>query len=115
MKKHRRLIQIEGTFIRLLSPFRHNEAGWIVVSKDRGEAVALYFQRLNKVNGSWVRFKLAGLDPARLYTVSYEVCREKKSYRAYGDELMNVGIPVDRIDLYREGGDFAAILYEIEG
>ncbi len=115
MKKHRRLIQIEGTFIRLLSPFEHNEAGWIVVSKDRGEAVALYFQRLNKVNGSWVRFKLAGLDPARLYTVSYEVCREKKSYRAYGDELMNVGIPVDRIDLYREGGDFAAILYEIEG
>ncbi len=115
MKKYRRLIQIEGTFIRLLSPFEHNEAGWIVVSEDRRKALALYFQRLNKVNGSWVRFKLAGLDPDRLYTVSWEVCGERKVYEAYGDELMSVGIPVNRADLSAEGGDFAALLYEIKG
>jgi alpha-galactosidase len=115
MKKYRRLIQIEGTFIRLLSPFEHNEAGWIVVSEDKKEALGLYFQRLNKVNGSWVRFKLHGLDPDRLYTVSWKVCGERKAYEAYGDELMSVGIPVSRADMSAEGGDFAALLYEIEG
>ncbi|MEE3438176.1 MAG: GH36 C-terminal domain-containing protein, partial [Lachnospiraceae bacterium] len=53
--------------------------------------------------------------PDRLYTVSWEVRGERKSYEAYGDELMSVGIPVSRADMSAEGGDFAALLYEIEG
>ncbi|MCR5293734.1 MAG: alpha-galactosidase [Lachnospiraceae bacterium] len=114
MKKYRRLIQIEGTFTRLLSPFGRNEAAWIVVSGDKSEALGFYFQRLNRVNGSFVRFRLAGLDPDRLYTVSHENGGERKAYKAYGDELMNAGIPLDRSEFYAAGGDFAALIFELK-
>ena len=33
MKRYRRLIQVEGDFYRLLSPFEGNETAWIVVSR----------------------------------------------------------------------------------
>ena len=36
------------------------------------------------------------------------------SYRAYGDELMYAGIPIDRVLLNRRGGDFAAIIYTLK-
>ena len=36
-----------------------------------------------------------------------------KKYRAYGAELMYAGIPVDRRDLDRKGGDFASLIYTI--
>ena len=38
---------------------------------------------------------------------------ETREFLAYGDELMNIGIVVDRIDFFKLGGDFAAFLYEI--
>lgn len=114
MKKHRNLIQIEGDFYRILSPFEGNDTAWAVVSKDKETALALFYQRLNKVNGSWLRFKLKGLHKDYLYQVSYEILGEKRSYEAYGDELMNLGIPVSRADLHRLGGDFTAIIYEVK-
>nr|MCR4656097.1 alpha-galactosidase [Lachnospiraceae bacterium] len=132
MKKHRRLLQIDGNFIRLLSPFEGNDAGWMVVSPDKETAIAMFYQRLNRVNGSWLRFKLAGLNPDRLYHISYELRSdgglkeamekymevptgtEKREFEAYGDELMNMGIVVSRDDLNRVGGDFASIVYVLE-
>ncbi len=113
MKKYRSLIQIDGTFYRLLNPFKSNEGGWITVSPDKKEAVAGFYQRLNKVNGSFLRFKLAGLDSDTAYSVRFNVCGEEKGYTAYGDELMQAGIVVDRHNLDRIGGDFASIVYEI--
>lgn len=130
MKRNRELIQIDGDFYRLISPFEHNETGWMVVSSDRKRAVALYVQTLNKVNASWIRFRLKGLDPQRNYKVRYRVenCGAgvladtygyskkdalSKEFSAYGDELMNIGIPIDRMDLHMLGGDFAAIIFEI--
>ena len=131
MKRHRELIQIDGDFYRISSPFEHNETGWMTVSQDRKSALALYAQTLNKVNASWVRFKLKGLDPDTKYRVRYEIVEEPRDFfiygmeptegkvetrefLAYGDELMNIGIIVDRIDFFKLGGDFAAFLYEID-
>jgi alpha-galactosidase len=135
MKEYRNLIQVEGDFYRLRSPFEGNDTAWMVVSQDKKDAVAAYYQRLNKVNASWLRFKLSGLEADTLYEVSCDVTpidrladfykfREqiygasatgtnKKVFRAYGDELMQVGIVIDREDLSKKGGDFASLLYLI--
>ncbi len=113
MKKHRELIQIDGTFYRLRSPFCHNEAGWITVSSDQKEALAGFYQRLNKVNASLLRFRLAGLDPDQLYQIRFDICGEQRVWTSFGDALMHAGIPVSREDLDRLGGDFASIVYEI--
>ena len=85
------------------------------VDEHREEAIVGYYRVLSQVNVGFTRVRLKGLDPDRLYTVSWEVCGERKVYEAYGDELMSVGIPVNRADLSAEGGDFAALLYEIKG
>ena len=114
MKKFRRLIQTDSDFYRLLSPFEGNETGWICVSGDKSRAAALLCQRLNKVNASWLRFKLAGLEENTSYRVTFEVGGITRSFTAFGDELMYAGIPVEREDLLRQGGDFAALFYELE-
>lgn len=121
MKQYRQLIQVDGDFYRLLSPFEGNETAWQVVSQDKKESIAAFYQRLNKVNASWLRFRLQGLDSEKLYEVSYDVtpavCTGKQAerkvltYQAYGDELMYAGIPVDRQYLTDKGGDFAALLF----
>lgn len=40
MKEHRDLIQVEGDFYRILSPFEGNDTAWMVVSRDKKQAVA---------------------------------------------------------------------------
>ena len=114
MKALRRLIQTGSDFYRLSSPFEQNEAGWACVSYDRTEAAACFCQKLNKVNASWLRFHLAGLGEDVLYRVSCIAGKEVSSFRAFGDELMYAGIPVDRGMLTRAGGDFAAVIYVLE-
>ena len=114
MKEHRELIQMKGDFYRILSPFEHNDTAWAVVAKDKSEAIAMYYQRLNKINASFLRFKLAGLCPDSEYEVTYEIAGKTKSFKACGDELMYAGIPVSREDLTANGGDFAAIIYVIK-
>ena len=72
MKEYRELIQIEGDFYRLKSPFEGNETAWMVVSQDKKNAVAGYYQSLNQVNGTWIRLKLDGLCPDALYEITYD-------------------------------------------
>ena len=110
MKKYRKLIQVDGDFYRLLSPFKGNETAWMVVSQDKKQAIAAFYQRLNKVNASWLRFRLEGLDKDMLY----EIKCEEKVYQAYGDELMYAGIPIDRERLNKNGGDFASLLFVLQ-
>ena len=133
MKEYRELIQVDGDFYRLLNPFEGNETAWMVVSQDKTQAVAALYQRLNKVNASWLRLKLEGLDPDAKYQVSCDLTpsssfdtelakrygydteeNQVKTYEAYGDELMRAGIPVDRQELNKKGGDFASLLYTIK-
>ncbi len=110
MKKYRHLIQVEGDFYRIRSPFKGNETAWIVVSRDKTQAVAAFYQRLNKVNASWLRMNFKGLDEKMLYEVKWD----DHILRAYGNELMYAGIPIDREALNKKGGDFASILYTLE-
>ena len=133
MKEHRELIQMVGDFYRLLSPFEGNETAWMVVSSDKTQAVAAFYQRLNKVNASWLRLKLDGLDANTKYEVSCDMAPvtsydakiaeayghkteedSVKTYQAYGDELMSAGIPIDREELNKKGGDFASLLYTLK-
>lgn len=110
MKEYRELIQIDGDFYRILSPFEGNETAWIVVSQDKKQAVAGFYQRLNKVNGSWLNLKLTGLDSEVLYEVEYA----DKKYQAYGDELMYAGIPFSRELLNQMGGDFSSLIFVLK-
>ena len=133
MKEYRELIQMDGDFYRLLSPFEGNETAWMVVSSDKTQAVAAFYQRLNKVNASWLRLKLDGLDANTKYEVSCDMAPvtsydakiaeayghkteedSVKTYQAYGDELMSAGIPIDREELNKKGGDFASLLYTLK-
>ena len=114
MKQYRDLIQVEGDFYRLLSPFAGNDAAWMVVSRDQTEAIAGFYQRLNKINASWLCLRLQGLSEDSLYEVSRNVLGETKSYQAYGSELMYAGIPIDREELNEKGGDFASLLYVLK-
>ena len=118
MKKYRELIQMDGDFYRLVNPFDGNDTAWMVVSRDKKEAIAAYYQRLNKVNASWLRFKLDGLNPEALYEVTYHAGRPDTQpevvLKAYGDELMYAGIVIDREELNRNGGDFASVLYTLK-
>ncbi|MBQ6489267.1 MAG: alpha-galactosidase [Solobacterium sp.] len=114
MKKYRELIQTGSDLYRLRSPFEHNEAEWIVVSKDRKKALALFCQKSNRVNGSWLRMKLDGLEPSFMYRVFAFIDEGPREFTAYGDELMKIGIAIDRVDLTVMGGDYVSILYEIE-
>ncbi|MDY7224695.1 alpha-galactosidase [Halalkalibacterium halodurans] len=84
-KEHRDLIR-SGDFYRLLSPFNSNEVSWMVVSRDKKQAIVAYYKVLAKPNDKYYRIKLKGLDPEKLY----EIKRGSTSY--YGDELMNIGI-----------------------
>lgn len=131
MKEHRELLQVDGDFYRLRNPFEGNETAWMVVSRDQRKAIAAYYQRLNYVNASAIRLRLRGLKPDGLYALSCDLspCLEMRepifgaelslegeglrSYRAYGDELMEAGIPIKREDLSKKGGDFASLLFLI--
>lgn len=108
-KEYRKLFQ-QGKFYRILNPFEGNEVSWIVVNEDKSEAIGLYGQRLNRVNGSWLKVKMTGLEEDTLYSVTYD----DYQYTMYGSEIMNIGIPVDRNYLTRIAGDFASILFNIK-
>ncbi len=133
MKEHRQLIQVDGDFYRLVSPFEGNDTAWMVVAPDKSEGIVGFYQRLNKVNAAPLRLKLAGLDPDKLYevTVDYSSVEEfdpvfaliygintegeqVRTYRAYGDELMNMGLVIDRVWLNMRGGDFASLIYTLK-
>ena len=107
-KAKRKLIH-RGVFHRLKSPFDGQDTAWIVVSKDQSEAAAAYFQSLNQVNASWVRFKLKGLDPNKKYSIDNEYMH----HEAYGDELMEIGLVICRKWLNLEGGDFSSLIFNL--
>lgn len=111
MKEYRGLIG-SGTFYRLSSPFESNITSWMVVSKDKTQALVGYYKVLNEVNSSYKRIKLKGLDENMKYSVSIN------NTENYGDELMNVGLVTsdascgDNFEKYAPNeGDFASRIY----
>ncbi len=95
-KENRKLFQF-GKFIRLKSPFKSNNVAWMVISKNKDEAIVGYYEILADTNPGYnKKIKLYGLDENTLYNVNYN----DRMYEACGDELMNVGVVFDQPDRY---------------
>lgn len=86
VKEHRHLLQY-GTFYRLKSPYESDQSAWMVVSEDKKEAVVAVFTMRSVVNKVPGILKLKGLDPDLKY--------ETDGGYFYGDELMQMGIPME--------------------
>jgi alpha-galactosidase len=84
-KGNRELIH-NGDFYRLISPFDNNQAAWMVVSKNKDEALIGYYKVLNQPNPSYERLKLKGLDPDKQYIIT------QNGEERFGADLMNVGL-----------------------
>lgn len=86
-KKYSKLIQ-GGDFYRLESPFEKdgNLVSWMVISKDKKEAILGIYQVLVKPNPKFEKFKLKGLNP----DFEYQIDNMTRTF--FGDELMNVGL-----------------------
>lgn len=107
-KENRKLLH-QGIFYRLKSPFEGNDTAWMVVSEDKEQGIAAYYQVLNPANAGWLRLKLQGLCEDMLY----EVSMDGESGKYYGCELMYAGIPIDRRRFFKEAGDFTSLLLYI--
>ncbi|MBR5421071.1 MAG: alpha-galactosidase [Lachnospiraceae bacterium] len=85
-KKYHMLIA-QGDYYRLES-YGENGAvdAWMVVSRDKSEALVSFLQVKNVPNKYWMGLKLAGLDPERLY--------RWEEGEAHGDSLMYAGLMI---------------------
>lgn len=88
-KKHRKLLQY-GTFYRIKSPFETNYAIWMVVSKDKEEAIVGYYQKLQESNKSLETIKLKGLEEQYMYHLESRV--QFMNIERFG-ELINDYVP----------------------
>lgn len=112
MKQYRELIQF-GTFYRLQSPFEGTETAWMVVSKDRKQAIVGYYRVLQEINAPFRRLKLQGLDASTLYSIS------GKTEQEYGLELEQAGLVISDSSASenrdgRNEGDYLARLYILQ-
>jgi alpha-galactosidase len=117
-KQHRELIR-DGHFYRLLSPFSNNETAWMVMSQDQSEALIGWYKVLATPNPKKQQtLRLSGLTASNMY----KVAGSERTY--YGDELMNVGLPLPTEfngvngGSAERGGDFQSqvfYLQQIEG
>ncbi|XQY92552.1 alpha-galactosidase [Metabacillus sp. HB246100] len=112
-KKHRSLVR-DGSFYRLLSPFEGNETAWMIVSKDRKEALVGWYKVLASVNGKKEQvLRLKGLDENLLYEVNEEGTH-------YGDELINRGLllPTEfngvNASVAKRGGDYQSVIFHLK-
>jgi len=101
-KQRRKLIQF-GKFYRLISPFEHEAAAWMIVSPDRKEALVWHVYTLIRPNPPHERLRLPGLDPAR----DYKLRSTKEIFG--GDFLHEAGlaIPLPK-------ADFQSTLWELK-
>lgn len=120
-KKIRPTCQL-GTYTRLLSPFESNESAWQAISTDGNQVVVTYCKILAEPASQIRILKLAGLDSNAEYKIT-DCYKPKRLSLVYadepgsnligqsfgGDELMNAGITIDRID-----ADFISTMWILE-
>lgn len=115
VKEYQELI-FNGDFYRLFSPFEENETAWMVVSKDKKEALVGHYRVLAGPNPPYKRLRLQGLLENSAYTVN-----DEKQIR-YGSDLMNVGLVlggnfIGRANDYwaqEKEGDFSSRIYYLK-
>ncbi|RSK29105.1 alpha-galactosidase [Bacillus sp. HMF5848] len=113
-KQYRELIR-DGDFYRLRSPFEGNETAWMVVSRDKTEALVGWYKVLATPNGAKQQaIRLIGLDESMVY----EVVSSGGHY--YGDELMTVGLQLPtefngvNAQVAKRGGDFQSEVFYLK-
>lgn len=89
-KKHRLLVR-DGTFYQLKDIKEDGIAIWLVVSKDKKEAVLGYYNSLQKMNPSIDEIKVPGLDENLMY--KFEVRHQEHNIHMFGG-LINQILPV---------------------
>jgi len=104
-KSVRKLVQ-QGKFYRILNPFTDNNTAWMLVSDDREEALAAFYQVLAEPNPGRYSFRLKGLAPEK----KYRIIETDEVYG--GDELMYAGLEVE-IDGF-ENQDFRSFVWKLE-
>ncbi|WP_088104409.1 alpha-galactosidase [Halalkalibacter urbisdiaboli] len=112
-KEYRSLIR-DGDFYRLLSPFEKNETAWIVVSKDKREALVGWYKVLATPNpNKQANLLLKGLNAEAEYTINGNDASH------FGDELMyqGVALPIEFNGVNKEkaerGGDFQSYVFHL--
>ncbi|WEV74317.1 alpha-galactosidase [Bifidobacterium sp. ESL0798] len=96
-KQNRELIH-QGDFYRLVSPFerdsRRNDCmAWMVVSKDRRQAIVGDYRMLEHPMSPFTRLYLQGLDPALRYRIAVRGGASTINGLTFGgDELMRIGM-----------------------
>lgn len=103
-KKYDELIA-QGNFYRLRTRLSGTDA-WMVVSNDQKQALVCYFKGLSHPNFGYDQVRLSGLNENTRYSIN-------DSYDAYGDELMNIGLPLHYQASANEMRDFESTLFEI--
>ena len=88
-KEHRNLIK-DGTFYQLKDIKEDGIALWLVVSKDKSEAILGYFNSYQKMNPSVDEIKLVGLDSNSMY--EFEVRHQEHNLHMFGG-LINQILP----------------------
>jgi alpha-galactosidase len=91
---------LNGDLYRTENPMESNYFGFMVVSKDKKEAVLTAYRRMGGVNNEMKLLKVAGLDAEKVYHVSGLDMTLK------GSTLMNVGVAP-----MFAGGDFMTVKY----
>ena len=86
-KEHRTLIR-DGLFYQLKDIKEDNIALWLVVSKDKKEAILGYYNCLQKMNSSIDEIKLTGLDPNQMY--EFEVRPQKHNLHMFGGLINHI-------------------------
>ncbi|HTA16317.1 MAG TPA: GH36 C-terminal domain-containing protein, partial [bacterium] len=101
-KEIRRLVRL-GDLYRLEDPFAGPRSAWLIVAKDKGEAVVFVVQPLASLQGLDPRpLRLAGLDPALDYRIP-------ELDQTWNGEALMAGCLVP--DLGK--GDYAGALYRL--
>lgn len=99
---------LKGDYYRI-SSFNDNNThdSWMIVSKDKREAVFTFVQVVARHNNREFRIRLNGLDPNCLYRIESELFSE--SMTLHGNVLMNAGIIIPYA-----GKDYVAYQFKIK-
>ncbi|WP_100405741.1 alpha-galactosidase [Bacillus solitudinis] len=113
-KQYRSLIR-EGDFYRLLSPFDNNETAWMIVSKDKREALVGWYKVLAAPNPrKQTNLLLKGLNEKADYAI------EGKEGTYFGDELMFQGLSLStefngvNKGVSERGGDYQSDVFHLK-
>ncbi len=89
-KEYRHLFQY-GSFKRLLSVYDTNYTIWMVISRDKKEAILGFFQKLAKPNPGFETIKIKDLNKDKMYNITTRT--QYTNIRTFGS-LVNEALPI---------------------